>query len=143
MQPDAFPPSSNHNLAESAFLNDNLAAGTVGEDSAERVLGQILILCAPCCRLILEVSYREESARMRSKNSPEEFEAMLAKCRRLEEENDRLRRALLEHGIPLPPQRAGIPSASPTESGSGSGTVNHHSSPEAKIALFRSLFRGR
>jgi len=80
---------------------------------------------------------------MRGKHSPEEFEAMLVKCERLEEENDRLRRLLFEHGIPLPPQHAKIPPTSPTEPGSGAGTVNHRSSPEAKISLFRSLFRGR
>jgi len=80
---------------------------------------------------------------MRSKDFQEEFEAVLARCQRLKEENDRLRRLLFEHGIPLPPQHTGIPPAPPTEAGSGAGTVNHRSSPEAKIALFRSLFRGR
>ena len=48
---------------------------------------------------------------MRSKDFQEEFEAVLARCQRLKEENDRLRRLLFEHGIPLPPQHAGIPPA--------------------------------
>src|SRR5437870_9002970 len=80
---------------------------------------------------------------MRSKDFQEEFEAVLARCQRLKQENHRLRRLLFEHGIPLPPQHTGIPPAPPTEAGSGAGTVNHRSSPEAKIALFRSVFRGR
>ena len=54
---------------------------------------------------------------MRSKDLQEEFEAVLARCQRFEEENDRLRRLLFEHGIPLPPQHAGNPPAPPTEAG--------------------------
>src|SRR5438105_15682377 len=80
---------------------------------------------------------------MRSKDFQEEFEVALARCQRLKEENDRLRRLLFEHGIPLPPQHAGIPPAPPTEAGTGAGTVNHRSSPDAKIAPFRSGFGGR
>jgi len=80
---------------------------------------------------------------MRSNDSQEEFEATLAKCERLQEENDRLRRVLSEQGISLPAEPARIPSAPQLDLGSDQGRVNCRSSPEAKIALFRSLFRGR
>src|SRR5579863_7710924 len=85
----------------------------------------------------------ERQPRMRSNDSQAEFEATLAKCERLQEENDRLRRVLSEQGISLPPEPARMPSAPQLDLGSDQGRVNCRSSPEAKIALFRSLFRGR
>ena len=57
-------------------------------------------------------------------------------CRRLEEENQRLRALLTENGITLPVASAieALPQSSPVRS-----TLK----TEDKIALFRSLFRGR
>ena len=66
----------------------------------------------------------------------------MTEAERLREENARLRRLLIQHGIeiPEPPYKDGIPSATQTDSAVGNrGT----STAEQRIALFRSLFRGR
>jgi hypothetical protein len=74
---------------------------------------------------------------MKGKHPGDEIDALRRKCRQLEEENGRLRSLLAERGIasgpvPKPTQRTIEP------------TLNKSrlSTPE-KIALFRSLFRGR
>lgn len=59
------------------------------------------------------------------------MERILAECARLREENARLRELLATHGFPPePPPAATLDAGNPL-------------SPEAKVALFRSLFRGR
>lgn len=63
------------------------------------------------------------------------FEALRKKCRELEEENERLRNLLAEHGVAPAPSPA-MPSVEPAPVKSSLST------PE-KITLFRSLFRGR
>ncbi|MGA3127531.1 MAG: DEAD/DEAH box helicase family protein [Candidatus Korobacteraceae bacterium] len=66
----------------------------------------------------------------------------MTEAERLREENARLRRLLIQHGIeiPEPPSKDGIPSTTQTTSVVGNrGT----STAEQRIALFRSLFRGR
>lgn len=77
-----------------------------------------------------------------------QLEAMFADYQRLKEENAALRRLLVENGITIPTQqRSGLPplpkpdaQAMPDVHDAG---VDEHSSKDAKIALFRSLFRGR
>ena len=59
----------------------------------------------------------------------------LAECERLREENRRLRDRL---GEPIPEVAAPYPPVPAPEGG-----VTAKSSPEEKVALFRSLFRGR
>src|SRR5580765_8408222 len=61
------------------------------------------------------------------------FEALRKKCRELEEENERLRNLLAEHGVAPAPSRA-MPSVEPAPVKSSLST------PE-KITLFRSLAR--
>lgn len=63
------------------------------------------------------------------------LEALRKKCRELEEENERLRNLLAEHGVVPTPWRA-------TQSVEPAAIKSSLSTPE-KIALFRSLFRGR
>lgn len=71
-----------------------------------------------------------------------QLETMLADYQRLKEENAALRRLLIEHGITIPaqPKSGPPPPAKPHVQDTG---VNEHSGKEAKIALFRRLFRGR
>lgn len=80
---------------------------------------------------------------MKGRNLRSQLESALGECARLRKENERLCQVLIEHEIALP-----APPASPAlgESGLPTGdrnAVNHLSDPELKIALFRSLFRGR
>src|SRR5881296_2305371 len=71
-----------------------------------------------------------------------QLETMLADCQRLKEENAALRRLLVEHGITIPAQpKNGSPSSAKAHAQDAG--VNEHSGKDAKIALFRSLFRGR
>jgi hypothetical protein len=71
-----------------------------------------------------------------------ELEAVLAEYRRLKEENAALRRLLVENGITIPaPARDDVAVAIGREAQDAG--VNEHSGKDAKIALFRSLFRGR
>jgi superfamily II DNA or RNA helicase len=71
----------------------------------------------------------------------DQLETMLADYQRLKEENAALRRLLVENGItiPAPPKNCSPP---PAQLHAQEG-VNEHSGKEAKVALFRSLFRGR
>lgn len=66
----------------------------------------------------------------------------MVKCDCLREENSRLRKLLTEHGIPIPAiQTQGpalVQSVIPAID-----AVSHVSDSKAKVALFRSLFRGR
>jgi len=77
------------------------------------------------------------------KDPQSQLDSALAACGRLHEENARLRRLLSEHGIALsePPEAAAqVESTKPEIDRSA---VDQASNPEVKIALFRSLFRGR
>lgn len=67
----------------------------------------------------------------------------LSECTRLQEENARLQRLLSAHGITPPPEFAESASPHPGEPGDGRTTISDKSTPVEKIALFRSLFRGR
>ncbi|MGH9622131.1 MAG: TOTE conflict system archaeo-eukaryotic primase domain-containing protein [Bryobacteraceae bacterium] len=69
-------------------------------------------------------------------------ETQLADYRRLKEENAELRRLLIENGIAIPIQQhnASAPPMEPDIYGAG---IDERSGKEAKIALFRDLFRGR
>jgi hypothetical protein len=68
-------------------------------------------------------------------------ESTNAECRRLREENARLRQLLTEHNIPVPPTEYAMrPCAKPI------GVLSSDERQERarkRIALFRSLFRGR
>jgi hypothetical protein len=80
---------------------------------------------------------------MRERNPhPKETEATLAGYQRLKEENAALRRLLADNGITIPLQPASSPPPLEKPDAPDAG-VNEHSSKEAKVALFRSLFRGR
>lgn len=69
-------------------------------------------------------------------------ESLLADYRRLKDENASLRRLLVENGIDIPAQpKNGSPP--PAKSNAQDADVNEHSGKDAKIALFRNLFRGR
>src|SRR5260370_40246244 len=71
-----------------------------------------------------------------------ELETALAECRRLKEENAALRQFLADNRIKLPtPAKNGFQPAIGKE-GQDAG-LNEQSGKEAKVALFRSLFRGR
>ena len=75
-------------------------------------------------------------------NTLGELETTLAECRRLKEENAALRRLLADNEIMiLVPAKDDFPPATETEAQDAG--VNEHSGKDAKIALFRKLFRGR
>lgn len=79
---------------------------------------------------------------MPGKEFPRELQSAQVECDRLREENNRLRKLLTEHGIPIP----AIQTQGPTLVQSvvpAIDAVSHASDSKAKIALFRSLFRGR
>ncbi len=80
---------------------------------------------------------------MDDRNTRVRLESALAECRRLQEENARLRRLLSALGITPPPESEESVSTQPAEPGDGHSTVSSRSTPEQKVALFRSLFRGR
>ncbi|MBI3801843.1 MAG: DEAD/DEAH box helicase family protein [Deltaproteobacteria bacterium] len=71
-----------------------------------------------------------------------QLQAALAECERLRDEITLLKEVIVRHSIPLPePKRE---AAAPRQSEvSEARTVTAPPSPEAKIALFRELFRGR
>ena len=71
-----------------------------------------------------------------------ELETTLAECRRLKEENATLRQLLVENGITIPTPAKNGPQAAINREGQDAG-VNEHSGKDAKVNLFRSLFRGR
>jgi len=79
---------------------------------------------------------------MPGKEFQKELQSAQVECDRLREENNRLRKLLSEHGIPIP----AIQTQGPTlvqSVGAPIDTVSRASDSKAKIALFRSLFRGR
>ena len=79
-----------------------------------------------------------------SGNRPEaRLESALAECARLREENDRLRRILKEHNVPLPELLGITRNIHLGKPVAASATVDHRSNSDLKIGLFRSLFRGR
>ncbi len=71
-----------------------------------------------------------------------DLERALEDYLRLKEENAALRRLLVEHGITIPaqPKHGLSPEARPDAQDAG---VDEHAGKDAKIALFRGLFRGR
>lgn len=78
-----------------------------------------------------------------SEDLQKQLEEALSECARLKAENTRLRNLL---GLPLEktPSSPKITFAEPPIPYSSSDTpVTNNSSPEAKIALFKNLFRGR
>jgi hypothetical protein len=70
------------------------------------------------------------------------LETMVAECERLQQENSALRRLLVENGIEIPAHPKSGPPTAPKPQVPIAG-VNEHSGKDAKITLFRSLFRGR
>jgi superfamily II DNA or RNA helicase len=79
---------------------------------------------------------------MPGKEFQRELQSAQVECDRLREENNRLRKLLTEHGIPIP----AIQTQGPTLVQSvvpAIDAVSHASDSKAKIALFRNLFRGR
>lgn len=78
---------------------------------------------------------------IRNSSQPVPFESTDAECRRLQEENARLRRLLTEHNIPIPPtQPAMRPCAKTIEVLSSD---ERQERARRRVVLFRSLFRGR
>src|SRR5215470_11224452 len=74
-------------------------------------------------------------------SQPVSFECTEAECSRLREENARLRRILAEHNILIPSAQPPLrPIVTPTET---SSLDERQERARKKIALFRSLFRGR
>ena len=74
-------------------------------------------------------------------SQPASFESAEAECSRLREENARLRRLLAEHNIQIPPPEPPIlPFVKPIEA---SSLDERQERARKRIALFRSLFRGR
>ena len=72
----------------------------------------------------------------------DQLEITLADYQRLKEENAALRRLLMENGITIPAQtKSGLPP--PAKPHAHDAGVTEHSCKDAKIALFRGLFRGR
>jgi len=79
---------------------------------------------------------------MSGKEFQRELQSAQVECDRLRKENSRLRQLLTEHGIPIP----AIQTSGPTlvqSVGTAIDAVSHASDSKTKIALFRSLFRGR
>jgi len=68
-------------------------------------------------------------------------EDALAECRRLREENRSLRKLLAQHGIAEISN--GTPKQATSEQPTTSGLLSQESPAKEKIAVFRSLFRGR
>src|SRR5262249_57446805 len=74
-------------------------------------------------------------------SQPVPFDGAEAECRRLREENARLRRLLAEHNILVPPSEATMrPAAKPIEVLSSEARAER---ARKRITLFRSLFRWR
>ncbi len=70
-------------------------------------------------------------------------ESALAECHRLREENRRLRELLAQYKIEIPGSSSGTSKQVVSEQQPSSALLSQESSSKAKIALFRSLFRGR
>lgn len=79
---------------------------------------------------------------IQKERQPDPLRSALAECDRLREENARLHRALIEHNIPIPsPPQASVVPAAEKDATSDSKTVADQI--KQRVALFRSLFRGR
>ncbi len=78
-----------------------------------------------------------------SKPHPDSREDALAECRRLREENRRLRELLAQHKIEIPGSSSGTSKQVVSEQQPSSALLSQESSAKEKIALFRRLFRGR
>lgn len=72
-----------------------------------------------------------------------QLESAQAECARLKEENARLRRLLSERGIPVPALEQDRLPIAEVKAADVRPAVNNESDPDVKLALFRSLFRGR
>src|SRR5262245_26879128 len=72
----------------------------------------------------------------------DQLEDVLADYKRLKQENATLRRLLVENGITIPAEQQDT-SPPPPKSHLYDAGVDEHSSKTDKIALFRSVFRGR
>ena len=79
---------------------------------------------------------------MSGKEFQRELQSANEECGRLREENKRLRQLLTDHGIPITATWTQGPTLVQSM-GSASNIVSHASDSKAKIALFRTLFRGR
>ena len=79
---------------------------------------------------------------MSGKEFQRELQSANEECGRLREENKRLRQLLTNHGIPITVTQTQGPTLV-QGMGSASNIVSHASDSKAKIALFRTLFRGR
>ena len=80
---------------------------------------------------------------MTDKDPQSQLDSALEECGRLQEENARLRRQLSKHGIALPEPPESAATIAKAKSECDRIAIHQASDPEAKIALFRSLFRGR
>jgi superfamily II DNA or RNA helicase len=78
-----------------------------------------------------------------AKPHPDSPEGVLAECGRLREENRRLRELLAQHGIEIPGNCNGCSRQMVSEPQPSSALLSRESAANEKIALFRSLFRGR
>ena len=79
-----------------------------------------------------------------TENSPSEPPPeRMSESDRLRLENALLRRALLEHGIPLPLLESRFSAGAVGTSSRKVGEVNAGTAAHEKISLFRRLFRGR
>jgi hypothetical protein len=74
---------------------------------------------------------------------PDSLEIALTECHRLREENRRLRELLAQHKIEIPGSSSGTSKQTVSEQQRSSALLSQESSAKEKIALFRSLFRGR
>jgi superfamily II DNA or RNA helicase len=80
---------------------------------------------------------------MPGKEFQRELQSAQVECDRLREENNRLRKLLTEYGIPIPAIQTQGPMLVQSVGTAMIDAVSHASDSKAKIALFRSLFRGR
>jgi hypothetical protein len=78
---------------------------------------------------------------MKEDSQPVPFESPEAECRRLREENARLRQLLAEHHIPIPPNQPANPTA--VKTAEVLSPEDRKERAKKRIALFRRLFRGR
>src|SRR6188474_1302597 len=74
---------------------------------------------------------------------PDSPEDALAECRRLREENRRLRELLAQHKIEIVGDSGRTSKQAVSEQQPSSALLSQESSAKDKIALFRKLFRGR
>jgi hypothetical protein len=84
---------------------------------------------------------RTVPAMIRKSSQPVPSESTDTECRRLRQENARLRKLLTEHNIPIP--AAGPPAQSCAKPIEVLSSDERQERARKRIALFRSLFRGR